>query len=161
MALFQNEHPFMAHNLSSFPDVQVCNSTGPLFATNRLLLSACSSFLHELFLSIDCYDEGQLSIIIPDINHNALQDLLHFGKIILETSQDDIDSCVKNLKDSFRSLCLDIPDDFWTITVQNTIKEDEIKSEVCEINDLIDDAVDQARTEAVRMLEILKQDFLV
>ena len=30
-----------------------------------------------------------------------------------------------------------------------------------QINDLIDDAVDQARTEAVRMLEILKQDFLV
>ena len=30
-----------------------------------------------------------------------------------------------------------------------------------QINDLIDDAVDQARTEALRMLEILKQDFLV
>ena len=30
-----------------------------------------------------------------------------------------------------------------------------------QINDLIDDAVDEARTEAVRMLEILKQDFLV
>jgi len=30
-----------------------------------------------------------------------------------------------------------------------------------QINDLIDDAVDQVRTEAVRMLEILKQDFLV
>ena len=30
-----------------------------------------------------------------------------------------------------------------------------------QLNDLIDDAVDQARTEAVRMLEILKQDFLV
>ena len=30
-----------------------------------------------------------------------------------------------------------------------------------QINDLIDDAVDEARTEAVRMLEILKQDLLV
>ena len=29
-----------------------------------------------------------------------------------------------------------------------------------EVDDLIDDAVDQARTEAVRMLEILKEDFL-
>ena len=30
-----------------------------------------------------------------------------------------------------------------------------------QVNDLVDDAVDEARTEAVRMLEILKQDFLV
>ena len=30
-----------------------------------------------------------------------------------------------------------------------------------EIDDLVDQAVDQARTEAVRMLEILKQDFLI
>jgi len=30
-----------------------------------------------------------------------------------------------------------------------------------QINDLIDDAVDQARTEAVRMLDRLKNDFLV
>ena len=29
------------------------------------------------------------------------------------------------------------------------------------INDMIDEAVDQARTEALRMLEILKEDFLV
>ena len=30
-----------------------------------------------------------------------------------------------------------------------------------QVNDLVDQAVDEARTEAVRMLEILKQDFLV
>ena len=30
-----------------------------------------------------------------------------------------------------------------------------------QLNDMIDAAVDEARTEAVRMLEILKQDFLV
>jgi hypothetical protein len=30
-----------------------------------------------------------------------------------------------------------------------------------QLNDMIDTAVDEARTEAVRMLEILKQDFLV
>jgi hypothetical protein len=30
-----------------------------------------------------------------------------------------------------------------------------------QVNDLVDTAVDEARTEAVRMLEILKQDFLV
>ena len=30
-----------------------------------------------------------------------------------------------------------------------------------QVNNLVDDAVDEARTEAVRMLEILKQDFLV
>jgi hypothetical protein len=30
-----------------------------------------------------------------------------------------------------------------------------------QVNDLVDDAVNEARTEAVRMLEILKQDFLV
>jgi len=30
-----------------------------------------------------------------------------------------------------------------------------------QVNDLVDNAVDEARTEAVRMLEILKQDFLV
>ena len=30
-----------------------------------------------------------------------------------------------------------------------------------QLNDMIDSAVDEARTEAVRMLEILKQDFLV
>ena len=29
-----------------------------------------------------------------------------------------------------------------------------------EVDDLVDDAVDQARTEALRMLEILKEDFL-
>ena len=35
-----------------------------------------------------------------------------------------------------------------------------LAEEPAEIDDLVDDAVDQARNEAVRMLEILKEDFL-
>lgn len=35
-----------------------------------------------------------------------------------------------------------------------------LAEEPAEIDDLVDDAVDQARNEAVRMLEILKADFL-
>ena len=35
-----------------------------------------------------------------------------------------------------------------------------LAEEPAEIDDLVDDAIEQARTEALRMLEILKEDFL-
>jgi len=35
-----------------------------------------------------------------------------------------------------------------------------LAEEPAEIDDLVDDAIDQARSEALRMLEILKEDFL-
>ena len=35
-----------------------------------------------------------------------------------------------------------------------------LAEEPAEIDDLVDDAVEQARTEALRMLDILKEDFL-
>ena len=35
-----------------------------------------------------------------------------------------------------------------------------LAEEPAEIDDLVDDAIDQARTEALRMLDILKEDFL-